>query len=321
MMPFNVEDFQDLIRLLQERPEWRADLRRLVLTEELLGLPELVRELVQAQQRTEVRVGRLEEALIALTEAQQRIEVRVGRLEEALIALTEAQLRTEVRVGRLEEAQQRTEVRVGQLAESVESLRAETERRFQELAAAQLTLSRHMDDMRAAMQAMEESTAALTTTVGRLQDDVGKLQDDVGELKGSDLERRYRERPFTYFQRLIRQAHTLTGEELNAMLDAAVTAGQLTEEDIDEIVWADAIVRGRRRDDNQEVFLVVEASWGIGAYDVQRADRRASLLAKAGVTTLPVVAGMWVTPDGEVAARAMKVWRVTDGRVVPPEQV
>src|SRR5262245_21063845 len=215
-MPFSIEEFQELIRLLQERPEWRADLRRLVLTDELLALPELVRELVQAQQRTEGRIGRLEGALITLTEAQQRTEVRVGRLEE-----------------------------------SVDSLRAETERRFQELATAQLTLSGHMDDMRAAMQSMEESIAILTTTVGR-------LQDDVGELKGSDLERRYRERPFVYFQRLIRQAHTLSGDELNAMLDRAVTAGQLTEEDVDEIVWADAIVRGRRRENNEEVYLVVE---------------------------------------------------------------
>jgi hypothetical protein len=263
-MAFNVEEFQDLIRLLQERPEWRADLRRLVLTDELLALPELVRELVQAQQRTEERVGRLEEA------------------------------------------QQRTEARVGQLAESLGSLRAETERRFQELATAQLTLTRRIDDLREAVQTLADRTYTLTT--------------DVGELKGSDLERRYRERPFAYFQRLIRQAHTLSGDELNAMLDRAVTARQLTEEDVDEIVWADAIVRGRRRDDDQEVFLVVEASWGVGPYDVQRADKRAKLLAKAGVTTLPVVAGMWVTPDGELAARALKVWRVTNGRAVPPEQ-
>jgi hypothetical protein len=54
---------------------------------------------------------------------------------------------------------------------------------------------------------------------------------------------------------------------------------------------------------------------------VQRADKRAKLLAKAGLITLPVVAGMWMTPDGEVAARATKVWRVTNGRAVPPEQV
>jgi multidrug efflux pump subunit AcrA (membrane-fusion protein) len=277
-MAFTVEEFQDLIRLLQERPEWRADLRRLVLSDELLALPELVRELVQAQQRTEVRVGRLEEA----------------------------QQRTEVRVGRLEEAQQRTEARVGQLAESLENLRAETERRFQELATAQLTLTRGIADLREAVHTLGDRTYTLMT--------------DIGELKGSDLERRYRERPFAYFQRLIRQAHTLSGDELNAMLDRAVTAGQLTEEDLDEIVWANAVVRGRRREDDQEVFLVVEASWGVGPYDVQRADRRAKLLAKAGVATLPVVAGMWLTPDGEAAARALKVWRVTNGRVVAPEQ-
>jgi hypothetical protein len=249
-MPFSVEEFHDLIRLLQERPEWRADLRRLVLTDELLALPELVRELVQAQQRTEVRVG--------------------------------------------------------QLAEPLESLMTETERRLQELATAQLTLTRRVDDLREAVQTLAERTYTLTT--------------DVGELKGSDLERRYRERPFAYFNRLIRQAHTLSGDELNVMLDRAVAAGQLTEEDEEEIVGADAIVRGRRRGDDQEVFLVVEASWGVGPYDVQRADKRAKLLAKAGVTTLPVVAGTWVTPDGEVAARTSKVWRVTNGRIIPPEQ-
>ena len=219
------------------------------------------------------------------------------------------------------------------MEESIEGLRAETERRFQELIAAQLTLTGHMDDMRAAIQSLEEQSATLTTVagslqddvgslrddVGRLQDGVGSLQDDVGDLKGSDLEARYRERPFAYFSRLIRQAHTLSADELNALLDRAVTAGQLTEEDVDEIVWADAIIRGRRRDDDREVFLVVEASWGVGPYDVQRADRRARLLAKAGLTTLPVVAGVWITPEGGVAARGTKVWRVTNGRVVAPE--
>lgn len=43
-MAFTVEEFRDLLRILEERPEWRAELRRLVLTDELLTLPELVRE-------------------------------------------------------------------------------------------------------------------------------------------------------------------------------------------------------------------------------------------------------------------------------------
>ena len=59
-MAFTVRDFRDLIQLLEQHPEWRADLRRLVLTEELLELPAIVRELAErvdrlaaAQQRAE----------------------------------------------------------------------------------------------------------------------------------------------------------------------------------------------------------------------------------------------------------------------------
>src|SRR5262245_17394195 len=75
-MPFTVEEFRDLVRLLEERPEWREELRRLVLTPALLALPEQIaelrarseqqfQELVAAQQRTEARVD-------ALATAQQR---------------------------------------------------------------------------------------------------------------------------------------------------------------------------------------------------------------------------------------------------------
>ena len=44
-MPFTVAEFRDLVRLLEERPEWREELRRLVLTSELLALPEQIAEL------------------------------------------------------------------------------------------------------------------------------------------------------------------------------------------------------------------------------------------------------------------------------------
>ncbi|HJY82880.1 MAG TPA: hypothetical protein VKK81_17570 [Candidatus Binatia bacterium] len=37
-MSFTVEEFRDLIRILEEKPEWRAELRRWVLSDELLSL-------------------------------------------------------------------------------------------------------------------------------------------------------------------------------------------------------------------------------------------------------------------------------------------
>ncbi|WP_169238011.1 hypothetical protein [Candidatus Roseilinea sp. NK_OTU-006] len=86
-MAFTINDLQDLTRLLATRPEWLSEVRRLVLTEELLSLPDIVRSLAEAQRRTEQR---LEE----LAEAQRRTE---QRLEE----LAEAQRRTEETVRRL----------------------------------------------------------------------------------------------------------------------------------------------------------------------------------------------------------------------------
>ncbi len=65
-MSFNVEDFHDLVRLLEERPEWRAELRHLILTEEWAGLP---------KQLTELRIS-MDQRFRELAEAQAGKRVR-----------------------------------------------------------------------------------------------------------------------------------------------------------------------------------------------------------------------------------------------------
>jgi oligoendopeptidase F len=118
-MPFTVDDFHDFIRLIETRPEWRTELRRLVLTDELLAVPE---------QLTELR-ARSERQFVALSEAQQRTEARLTALAEAqqrtearLTALAEAQQRTEARLTALAEAQQRTETQMAALTAQVTTL-------------------------------------------------------------------------------------------------------------------------------------------------------------------------------------------------------
>jgi len=75
----------------------------------------IVRELAQAQQRTEQRVEEL-------AQAQQRTEDRVEQLAQSVTELAQAQKRTEQRVEELAQAQKRTEDRVEQLAQSVTEL-------------------------------------------------------------------------------------------------------------------------------------------------------------------------------------------------------
>ena len=68
-MAFTVQDFHDLVTLVTQHPEWRAELRRLVLTEELLALPQIVHNLAEAQQRFEAGLLRVEDAPFILERA------------------------------------------------------------------------------------------------------------------------------------------------------------------------------------------------------------------------------------------------------------
>ncbi len=73
-MAMTVKDLDDFKRLLVKHPEWRTELRQLILTDELLSLPALVRELVEAQKRTEERLIKVEAAILELVHAQSRTE-------------------------------------------------------------------------------------------------------------------------------------------------------------------------------------------------------------------------------------------------------
>lgn len=79
-MAFTVDDFQDLLRLLEERPEWREQLRRHVLTDELLSLPDVVRELVKRVDDLASRVAELTDRVGELATAQMRTEQHLASL-------------------------------------------------------------------------------------------------------------------------------------------------------------------------------------------------------------------------------------------------
>lgn len=254
-MPFTTEEFHDLVRLVETHPEWRAELRRLVLTDEILLLPE---------QLTALRV-RSEQQFQALIEAQQRTEARLD-------ALAEAQQRTEARLDALAEAQQRTE--------------------------AQIT--------------------ALTVQVTSLARAVHGLTDDVGDLKGINLEMTYRFKGPAYFSRIIRRAHVLTADEVVTLIEDARERGILSDAEADDLTEVDLVVRGRRIADRTEIYLAVEVSWGVGPHDVERAAQRASLLARTGVTALPVVAGNRITTSARRLANHRLVWQLIDRQVVSP---
>lgn len=90
-MPFTMGDFEDLLKVLREHPDWRQRLLEVLLTEELLRLPA---EFKASRQETLARFEQIEAALERLAEAQARTEQEMGRLAQA-------QVRTEQELDRL----------------------------------------------------------------------------------------------------------------------------------------------------------------------------------------------------------------------------
>ncbi len=78
--PFELRDFEDLIRLLRDHPEWREELRALLLAHELLTLPALVRELAETVAQLTVPLEQLTETVARLAEGQERVEVQMGEV-------------------------------------------------------------------------------------------------------------------------------------------------------------------------------------------------------------------------------------------------
>ncbi len=256
----NITSFGDVIRLLETHPDWRTDLRRVLLTDDLLDLPravaQLTREvqaLVEAQHRTETQLSTLTENVQALVEAQRRTETQLGTLTEDVRALAEAQRRTDTQLATLTEIVQRQSV-------------------------------------------------------------------DIGRLKGDGLEMRYLLRGVPSVTRLVRRPHALSPTERDTLLDDAEAKGLLTVEESDDIELADLIVRGRHRGVGTTVYVVTEVSWGVGVDDVNRAAKRATLLAKTGVLAIPAVAGEWVTPDAQQLAPGLGVWQFTPSQAIPPAE-
>jgi hypothetical protein len=257
-----------------------------VAREDFSELKQIVKDLAEAQRRTEQRVEEL-------AEAQRRTEQRVEELAEA-------QRRTEQRVEELAEAQRRTEQRVEELAEA----QRRTEQRVEELAEAQR-------QSEARLSRVEERLGAVETRLDDLTVSHRRLTNKVSRLDGRVLEMTYREKAYAYFGPILRKVRVVPLSTLEDTLEA-----RLTSDELHDLLPLDLLLTGRPRlrPESAEVWLAVEVSAVVDEGDVARARRRALLLQRAGYRAIPAVAGEALTEDADAQVRLDKVAVLEDGR-------
>ena len=222
-----INNMEDLIRILEERPEWRAAARGLIVGEELAQLPG--------------RVTKLEESLAAFIQATDRnfqlVHQRLERLESDFAGLKEGQARLEGGFAGLKEGQ------------------------------------------------------------ARLEEGQARMSGQLGILVGSNFEGRASRLAPRHVRRILGHSRTEvvysfednnTGD-FKGLLDSAVEAGAITEDEADELRLADLILTGQDQQ-GQRTYVVLDVSVTAQQQDADRALNRAGILEKAtGLRALPAV--------------------------------
>jgi DNA repair exonuclease SbcCD ATPase subunit len=291
----------------------------------LRKLSEEVRALTEAQKRTDAKVAELSEAqkrtdekIAELIEAQKRTDQKIAELVEAqkrtdqkIAELVEAQKRTDQKIAELVEAQKRTDQKIAELVEA----QKRTDQKIAELVEAQKRTDQKIAELIKAQKHLEEQVAKLTEEMrvivrrlDALTDSHYKLESRVNRLTGMVLEINYERKAQARFGRLLRKARVVEWNVLEDLL-----AG-LSPEETEELSEIDLVVQGIWRQNPQyQVFLAIEISGKIEAWDVKRALERTKLMRKAGLLTLPVVAGEEITHEAKAHAKEQGVIVIMDG--------
>jgi len=280
-----IVDEKAILRALEKRAEVREAIRRQILHDEFLQLPELVRQLIEAQQHNEAQLQEHNRLIRQLIESQQR--------HEAILQEHTRQLQEHSRLlQQLIEAQQRHEAI---LQEHTRQLQ-EHSRLLQQLIESQ---QRHEAILQEHARQLQELTAQVRRVVevqeqlARDIHEIKKWQSDLdGRLRGDELEKDVRRRARSIFaggrgghtdsppvrRQLKRWLRTLNGDDAILESEADPQAADL--------IW----IKGDK-------VIVVEVSVKVDRNDVNRAYERANTLRRAGVDAVPVVIGEEWTSD------------------------
>ena len=245
MTPINT--LQDLNRALIENPEWRAEIRRTLLTEELLELPQRFAEYTKA---TDWRLDELTQNMTVLT---QRVDALTERLDE----LTQ---------------------RVDTLTQRVDALT----QRFSDYAEA---TNKRFDDLDRKFEALKEQAVATNRRLDRLETRQDKMWGDWIEAKlpqkmPAIVSRVFDvRRPYTVLSARYGAA-SFRGRQFEEDVSNAADAGVITDDDETRLLVTDLIVRSQRKSDRSTLWFAVEASGVINRDDVERARQSADAIQK-----------------------------------------
>ncbi len=292
--PFSVRDFSDMLRILEMQPEWRSRMRHAIFPE--IDVPRALEKLAEstAALQATLRDTRLESA---------NFEKGQAAIQQDTQNLKAGQQELFQRTDRLETGQQELRQELREVKADVSVLKADVS-----------VLKADVSVLKTDVSVLKTDVSVLKTDVREIKSEMGVMRADVGNLKGKVHEAFYRDKAGAIFGVYLRGGREVTNQIADQLHDAVIN-GVITQDEFIQVLTADLLWGGRARTDGQEFVLVVEASWLAQLNDVERAQQRANVLRRLGLTALAVAAGNEWTDDAATVAQEVGVVRVTNGSI------
>ncbi len=282
-----INDIGDLVKILQERPEWRATISNLLLGDDLLNLP---RQLALFIEATNENFRQMTESIQALTDHARQTDENFRRMSESIQALTDHARQTDENFRRMSESIQaltdharQTDENFRQVNENLQALNdhaRQTDENFRQV--------------NENLQALNDHARRTDEHARRSDGRLNRLEGRVGNLEGKGYEQSIinrvlfrAERRFSLDNPVIAMSQFLQKTpELNRLIARAIQSGTATDEELDDLHESDIIIS-----DDQNRHIVVEVSLTVDNSDIERAARRANIMAAiSGAESMPALA-------------------------------
>ena len=261
-MNLMINTVHDLIHILNTRPEWRRQVKQALFPG--VDLEKALKELAEAQQRTENALARNEELIRLLIDAQFKAEKRLDKVDKRLDKVDIVLANHTKRLARLENK---------------------------------------MTEASVERQAMTERLDKIEQNQEVFKGDMEELKRNQRDLKGKGYETDFTNKADAIFGYYLRRGRSVRNE-VGDHLEEPEDNGLVSEQESKQVFATDLLWGGKLKSSKQQVILAIEVSWLAEKHDVERALARANILRRIGLQALPVVAGVkWVDGLKEEALR------------------
>ena len=271
---------EEFLQILRQQPELLEAARRLIVQDDLLALPRVLADFIEATNRN---FGLVHQRL-------ERLESDVAVLKEDVTVLKED-------VSVLKEDVKELKGDVKELKGDVKELKGDVKE-----------LKGDVKELKGDVKELKGDVATLKTGQSRMQGQLDNLIGTDYERKVARRIRRTADRNLGIQNAQLVQSVTITDNPLITDLsDAAVRNGIITMNQSDELEDADIVVKGADSD-GAEAYAVAELSVTIHHDDIDRALNRAKILQQAtDKASVPAVIGADISDENREYARSLDV--------------